>query len=162
MNDLQTNVVVRFMLMRDLDDILYIENNSFEYPWTKKELISVLGKHKSFGFIIEHDGAVAGYVLAEHNKHHIEILNIATHNDYRRNGVATKLIDALKIHLAPGQSRYIYCYVNECNLQAQLFLRANGFIASKIIHDKYSEYDRDAYYMRYPPVIPVRTSRELV
>jgi ribosomal-protein-alanine N-acetyltransferase len=92
------------------------------------------------------EGRVVGFLLYQNHRGSIEILNVAVHDNVRRRGVATQLIDRLKAKLGPKRDR-ITLEISEQNLEGQLFFKANGFLATKVIRCHGGQPDRFA--MRY-------------
>jgi len=67
---------IRWMIRRDYDEVLAIENALFEFPWTEKEFVDELRKRNSIGMVAD-DGDVLGYVVYRLASREIEIVNLA-------------------------------------------------------------------------------------
>ena len=137
---------VRWMIRRDLPLVITIENECFDYAWEEEDFISVLRQSNCIGMVVEEDDVVMGYMVYELSKKHIELLNLGVHPDVQNRGYGTALIDRLKDKIDEQRRHTLLLNVRETNLQAQLFLRNRGFVASKIRRG-YFDNGEDAYAM---------------
>ena len=132
---------VRFGDERDLPEVLQIERDSFEEPWDEKKLRKYLRKRSSVFRVVELNGVLAGYALyAVQPEGFIEISSLAVAEDSRRQGCGTILLDFLKGYHIP-----IAFDVHESNLPGQLFFRACGCRATKVIDNFY--HDGETAYL---------------
>jgi ribosomal protein S18 acetylase RimI-like enzyme len=153
----QFHISVRFMLKRDMPFVLSIERDNLSgHLWSEHDFMKVLQKQHRIGFVVERGNLIVAYAIIRYTKRNMELLNISVDKDYRRIGIATAIIKKLKERLLKDRRLYINIHVDETNLPMQLFLRSMGFIATKVIHNYYT--DRDAYFMRFPKVAPIITS----
>lgn len=137
---------MRPAVTQDLQEILLVERNSFEHPWTIQEFNS-----QEQCFVATNGTAVAGYMAIGSTKHGYQIKSIAVHPQYRRLYVGTSLIEYAKQNMV-NRSR-LSSVVRESNLGAQLFLKNNNFRATKILHGYYELTDESAYVMIYKNVL---------
>jgi len=138
---------IRWMIRRDYDEVLAIENALFEFPWTEKEFVDELRKRNSIGMVAD-DGDVLGYVVYRLASREIEIVNLAVHPERQRQGVGTALVDRLKQKLSPERRVRLIADVRETNLQAQLFFRELGFRALMVKRQRFDNQE-DAYHFQY-------------
>ena len=68
-------VHIRWMIRRDMPEVLDIENRSFEFPWSEEEFIRCLRQRNCIGMVAEHEQHVVGFMIYElhKNRHHIGI-----------------------------------------------------------------------------------------
>lgn len=142
-------VHIRWMLRRDIPEVLNIEKECFEFPWSEDDFIRCLRQRNCIGMVAEHDEKVVGFMIYELPKTKIHLLNIATAVQYRRQGVATQMAAKLVSKLANQRRNKIVLEVRETNLNAQLFLRDVGFKAVSVLKNFYEESHEDAYSMQY-------------
>ncbi len=142
-------VDVRWMIRRDLPDVLQVEQQSFEYAWTEEDFLRCLLHRNCIGMVAERGGKIAGFMMYELHNHKLHLLNFAVHPAFRRKGVATQMIETLKRKLASHRRTRISLEVRETNLQAQLFFRSQYFTARRVLPSYYEENDEDAYTMEY-------------
>ncbi|MFZ5833598.1 MAG: GNAT family N-acetyltransferase [Planctomycetota bacterium] len=139
----------RWLLRRDLDAVLAIEREAFEFPWSRDDFIRALGERATLGAVCEDSvGRVCGYAMYRLRPRSIELLNLAVAPRERRTGVGRVIVGRLvEKGLALGRRRWLVVMVRERNLPAQLFFRACGL---RCVHVRrgpgvYRETDEDGY-----------------
>jgi ribosomal-protein-alanine N-acetyltransferase len=159
---------IRWMIRRDMSEVLSIENSGFEFPWSEDDFIRCLRQRNCIGMVAEHDERVVGFMIYELHKTRLHILNFATAKDLRRRGVAGQMVEKLVGKLSSQRRTRILLEVRETNLDAQLFFRGQGFRAVTVLRDFYDDTTEDAYLMqfRYRPaptevVIPINRITKL-
>ncbi len=152
-NKQQLDVHIRWMIRRDMSDVLDIENRSFEFPWSEEDFIRCLRQRNCIGMVAEHDEQVVGFMIYELHKTRLHILNFSVHEDFRRRGVGYEMVSKLISKLSHQRRNRILLEVRETNLGAQLFFRRAGFNAVSVLRDFYDDTTEDAYLMqfRYEP-----------
>jgi len=142
------SINIRFMVGYDLNKIIAIESDSFEYPWLRSDFDLKLSEDGVLCYVIEHQNSVVAYAIVKYYDNYIELCNLAVDSNYRRQKIASFIINILKIKLLMNKMISIRAHVSECNLQAQLFLANNNFIAKRVIHNYYTQ-GYDSYYMQF-------------
>jgi ribosomal-protein-alanine N-acetyltransferase len=145
----QLRVHIRWMIRRDMPEVLEIERKAFEFPWFEEEFIRCLRQRNCIGMVAEHAERVVGFMIYELHKTRLHILNFAVAADVRRRGVGRQMIDKLIGKLSSQRRTRISLEVRETNLSAQVFFRASGFRATSVLHDFYDDSTEDAYLMQY-------------
>ncbi len=143
-----TSVTTSWVAREDRAEIMRIENASFDSPWTRKELDSVLSQANTSAFIAKHDGRVVGYIIAERAQSHLHIMTIAVEPEFRGYGIGTQLVRRL-IELIGGKHTRVTLEVRETNVTAQQFFKALEFRCTKVLRDFYDDTTEDAYLMEY-------------
>jgi [ribosomal protein S18]-alanine N-acetyltransferase len=146
------NCHIRFMIRRDMPEVLDIETGSFEFPWSEEDFIRCLRQRNCIGMVAEYDERVAGFMIYELHKSRVHLLNLAVHPDFRRHGIGESMVQKLIGKLSHQRRNRILLEVRETNLSAQLFFRRAGFLAVSVLHDFYddTQYGKeDAYLMQY-------------
>ncbi|HLH05068.1 MAG TPA: GNAT family N-acetyltransferase [Bryobacteraceae bacterium] len=118
------NLLLRPATRDDLPALLAIEEQSFSRPrWRPADFL------KDRCTVAECDGQIAGFIVVRevfsgntHTRAEREILNVATHPDFRRAGIATRLLEN---ELASGAIYFLE--VRESNVPAQTLYRKLGF-----------------------------------
>ena len=146
-------VHIRWMIRRDMPEVLGIENQSFEFPWSEEDFIRCLRQRNCIGMVAEFDERVVGSMIYELHKTRLHILNFSVHEDYRRRAVGSAMIGKLISKLSYQRRSRIMLEIRETNLAAQLFFRDAGFRAVSVLRDFYDDTTEDAYLMqfRYQP-----------
>ena len=154
----QLNIHVRWMIRRDLDQVLKIEkeNGQLASPvgeWSEEDFIAILGQSKNIGLVAvdEKDHAyVRGFCVYNVQEDRFHIFNMAVEKKYENRGIGAQIIAKLKNKCSPSRRRMLEIDVRESNLDAQLFLRKQDFLAVEIIHKWYEQpIQEDAYRFRY-------------
>jgi ribosomal-protein-alanine N-acetyltransferase len=145
----QTRVHIRWMIRRDMPEVLAIEHASFEYPWCEEEFLRVLRQRNCIGMVAEYGERIVGFMIYELHRNKIQILDFATQAEFRRRGVGRQMVAKLVGKLSSQRRSRISLLVRETNLQAQLFFRVVGFRATEVVREHYPDTGEDAYGMQY-------------
>jgi ribosomal-protein-alanine N-acetyltransferase len=147
-------VDIRWMIRRDLDAVVEIEEQSFPEPWSEKEFIDQLRIRNNIGMVFTYQDVVAGYVVYGVHKTSLEILNLAVHPEYRRCSAATLLLEKLQYKVNGHYRRdHITALVRESNLPAQLLFAKNHFVCDEIVKSPYNDSDEDGYSFYYSGLV---------
>jgi ribosomal-protein-alanine N-acetyltransferase len=136
---------IRYMIRRDMTEVLGIEDDVFEFPWTGGDFARTLRDSPCIGQVSEHAGRVVGFMVFCLLKDRIHLLNFAVARDYWRCGVGTLMIEKLFGKLSTQRRKSIVCEVRERNLSGQLFFCAMGFESVAMLRRYYKDADEDAY-----------------
>lgn len=142
-------IQIRWLIRRDMPDVLSIERGSFEYAWTEEDFLCCLRQRNCIGMVAERDGHIVGFMIYELHKSRLRLLNFAIDPQARRQGIGAQMMLRLADKLSQQRRREIILEVRETNLAAQLFFRAVGFVALGVLRDRYDDTTEDAYLMRY-------------
>lgn len=140
---------IRWMIRRDIQDVLAIEQESFEFHWNEDDFLSCLRQRNCIGMIAETETRVVGFMVYELHKDRLHVLNFAVAADYRRLGVGGQMVDKLVNKLAQQRRQEIMLEVRESNLVAQKFFQQLGFKAVCVKRNRYEDSAEDAYVMQY-------------
>ncbi len=145
----EVRVHIRWMIRRDMPEVLDVESQNFEFPWLEEDFIRCLRQRNCIGMVAEHDDRVVGYMIYELHKTRIHVLNFAVADGYHRCGVGSQMVAKLIAKLSTQRRNRIILEVRETNLAAQLFFRENGFRAVSVLRSYYEDTPEDAYLMQY-------------
>ena len=140
---------VRWMIRRDMPDVLAIEREAFEFPWSEEDFTRSLRQRTCIGMVAEYADSVVAFMIYELHRTRLHVLNFAVMRSHRRLGIGTQMLRRLIAKLAPERRSRIVLEVRETNLPAQLFFRAAGFRAVTVLRDFYRDSDEDAYLMQF-------------
>jgi [ribosomal protein S18]-alanine N-acetyltransferase len=140
---------IRWLIRRDMDEVLAIERASFEFPWTEEEFLCCLRQRNCIGTVAELDHEIVGFMIYELHQSMLRILNFAVAPKMRRQGVGGQMVQRLVDKLSQQRRREIVLEVRETNLDAQLFFKNSEFKAVHVLRNHYDDTLEDAYYMRY-------------
>jgi len=145
----QLPVHIRWMIRRDMPEVLAIEEQCFEFPWYEDDFIRCLRQRNCIGMVAEASERVVGFMIYELHKNRLHILNFAVHEAYRRRGIGGQMSRKLIGKLSHERRSRILLEIRETNLPAQLFFRTLGFCAVSVLRDFYEDTTEDAYLMQY-------------
>lgn len=147
-NKTRIPVHIRWMIRRDTPEVLDIEEAGFgDHGWSEEELVDALRQRNVIGMVAEHRELVVGFMVYEIHANRLRVLNFAVHPHYRRGRVGEQMLEKLKSKLTPMRRNKITVAVRETNLEGQLFFRAMGFRAIKVIRAFFGA--DDAYVMQH-------------
>jgi len=138
---------IRWMIRRDMPEVLAIEDESFEFPWPERDFVRCLRHRNCIGMVAEHENRVVGFMIYELHAARIHVLNFGVAPDYRRRGVGSQMVAKLVAKLSSQRRSRIVLEVRERNLGGQLFFRTQGFRAVSVLRDYYVETSEDAYVL---------------
>ena len=142
------NLVIRWLIRRDMPEVLDIEMSAFDYCWSEEDFLCCLRQRECIGMVAydtKGDQKILGFMIYELHKAKLHILNFAVHPDYRRQGVGTAMVDRLKDKLSQQRRKQIALEVRETNLPAQKFFSTMGFRCIGVARQFYGATDEDAY-----------------
>jgi [ribosomal protein S18]-alanine N-acetyltransferase len=145
----QLRVHIRWMIRRDMPEVLQIEQDSFDYSWTEEDFLRCLRQRNCIGMVAEHGEKVVGFMIYELHKNKLHILNFAVCPAFRRIGIGGQMISKLVGKLSSHRRTKITLAVRETNLNAQVFFRTQEFKALKVLRNYYEDSGEDAYLMQF-------------
>ncbi|MDG1872676.1 MAG: ribosomal protein S18-alanine N-acetyltransferase [Mariniblastus sp.] len=147
--EIDINVHIRWMIRRDMPEVLKIEKSSFEFPWSEEDFIRCLRQRNCIGMVAEYDERVVGFMIYELHKDQLHVLNFSVRPDVRRRGIGMQMVNKLIGKLSQQRRNRIVLEIRETNLAAQMFFKNLGFMAVSVLRDYYDDTVEDAYVMQY-------------
>ena len=137
------------MCLRDLQEVLKIENECFENPWSKTYYMLSLKRPRSYEYfyVARRESTVVGYIVFSILHEDAHILNLAVPVAYRRQGIAKYLLASALEMIQAQNGREVFLEVAVSNLPAQYLYRQFGFRICGIRKNYYGRY-KDAYVFR--------------
>jgi ribosomal-protein-alanine N-acetyltransferase len=145
----QIKVHIRWMIRRDMQEVLQAEQQCFAQSWTEEDFLRCLRQRNCIGMVAEAGDKVIGFMIYELHKNKLHILNFAVHPDYQRSGVGLQMAVKLIGKLSSHRRTRITLEVRETNLSGQVFFRNQGFKAIRVLRSFYDDSNEDAYLMQY-------------
>ncbi len=142
-------VHIRWMIRRDMAEVLDIERESFEFPWYEEDFIRCLRQRNCIGMVAEHGERVVGFMIYELHKSRLHILNFAVAHAFRGRDVGRQMAEKLISKLSSQRRTQITLEVRETNLPAQMFFKQLGFRATSVLRSYYEDSPEDAYLMQF-------------
>ena len=163
---------LRRMIPRDLPLVLQLAKNLSAGSWALKHFLKVFQSGDAAGWIAEREGCVVGFLIytvsaqplsADREDSSlgsrslagpksalitkplcVNLLNLVVAPEWRRQGIGRSMLEILDQGLW-RTARSIHILVPESNLPLQLFLRAVGFKATRVVRECFD--NEDAYLM---------------
>ena len=104
-----------------------LEKLCFADPWSEMSIASELQSIWSYWVVAVNDDQVVGYIGSQSSIDETDIMNVAVHPDWRRRGIAEKLIDALIEELKKRGSHALLLEVRASNAPAIALYEKLGF-----------------------------------
>jgi [ribosomal protein S18]-alanine N-acetyltransferase len=145
----QVRVHIRWMIRRDMPEVLQIEQQSFEFAWTEEDFLRCLRQRNCIGMVAEQGEKVVGFMIYELHKAKLHILNFAVHSSHRRVAVGSQMVQKLISKLSSHRRTRITLEIRETNLGAQLFFSKQSFKAVRVLRSYYEDSGEDAFLMQY-------------
>lgn len=143
-------VQLRWLIRRDMPEVLRIEQGSFEFPWTDEDFLCCLRQRNGIGMVAEHDHKIVGFMIYDElHKSRLHILKFAVAPEARRQSVGSQMVTRLVEKLSAKRRNEITLEVRERNLDAQLFFKREAFRAINVLRKHYDDTGEDAYTMRF-------------
>ncbi|WP_270567614.1 ribosomal protein S18-alanine N-acetyltransferase [Clostridium beijerinckii] len=131
------NITIDLMKEEDIDEILDISSLSFSICWSKSSYMQELTNPVAKYFVAKVDNKVIGFAGTWIVLDEAHITNIAIHPNYRKQGIASKLLEEL----------LYYCKSQGCIAYTLEVRKSN--VAAKALYEKYNfkqEGIRKGYY----------------
>jgi len=89
----ENDYIFRLITETDLDAVLAIERSCYPHPWSLRQFLQELENPVASILVCETENKVVGYVCYWLILGEMQILNVATSPQLRRNGIAARLLE---------------------------------------------------------------------
>ena len=142
-------MILREMLVEDLDQVMEIERALFSVPWTKEGFLTFLLKENAMFLVVEERGQILAYcgllmVLDEG-----DITNVAVRQQRQGEGIGTFLMESLIRLAAERGIAAIHLEVRVGNARAIRLYERTGFVRDGLRKRYYTDPEEDALLMTY-------------
>ena len=143
------NLMFKPMRLSDLPQVLEIENECFEDPWSATYFTLSLKRPKSYEYlyVARCENTIMGYIVFAILYEEAHILNIAVPSVYQRQGIGKYLLASALDIIREQDARETFLEVAVSNLPAQYLYRQFGFRICGIRKHYYGRH-KDAYLFR--------------
>ena len=118
---------IRRLTPADAEIISAIEEEIFPDPWKTSDIRSLISTEGAMCYTALSEGRIAAYIIGRVIAPEGEIYRIATRPEYRRRGIATRLIERLLREETPLGLESLFLEVRESNLPAVSLYTSLGF-----------------------------------
>ena len=139
--------VIRDMLVTDVEVVSAIERRTFTLPWSTAIISGQLARDTGIALVCEVGGRIAAYLIADMFVDVWHLMNVAVDGPYRRQHVASELIEAYFAITEMHGHRGHTLEVRVSNLSAIQLYRSFGFVATGVRPGYYSDDREDALIM---------------
>ncbi|MCI0556619.1 MAG: ribosomal protein S18-alanine N-acetyltransferase [Anaerolineae bacterium] len=142
------NIIIRKMTMDDIEQVIAIDRVSFSLPWPERSFrFELTDNPASRCWVAEVDGKLVGLIVAWLIVDEVHVATLATHPDFRRQGIAKKLLSHALRDLSNEGAQSSFLEVRASNVAAQEMYRKFGYEESGVRPRYYKDNDEDALLM---------------
>jgi ribosomal-protein-alanine N-acetyltransferase len=143
------NPVIRKMNINDIPVVVELDKISFSLPWPERSFrFELTDNPASRCWVAEIDGRIVGMIVVWLLMGEAHVATLATHPNYRRQGIAKKLLAHALQRLTGEGAQSSFLEVRAGNIAAQEMYRKFGYKESGRRRHYYRDNDEDAILMR--------------
>ena len=143
-------IEVRRLTYADLPHVVAIERRAFPAPWSLAMFVLELSKPSGICLAADDSGEVVGYLICSRYDTVWHVMNVSTHPERRRLGIATAMLEALLARIGdPGAQ--LTLEVRRSNAAAIALYEGLGFRAAGVRRRYYQDNGEDALVMWRTP-----------
>ncbi len=128
--------------------IAQLEKICFSDPWSENSISSELANDLALWLVALEGETVAGYIGSQTVMGETDMMNVAVHPDFRRQGIGEALVMALVEHLKAAGSHSLTLEVRASNEPARMLYEKLGFTQAGKRPNYYRNPKEDAYILR--------------
>ena len=141
-------MIITKMTQSHVQQIAELEKICFNDPWSVNSIASELENRLSLWLVAVDTDKVIGYVGSQTVLGETDMMNIAIHPDYRKQGIATELIVSLIQALTDRSSHSLMLEVRSSNDPAKTLYAKLGFEVVGVRKNYYRNPREDALILR--------------
>ena len=141
-------VLIRKMTLEDVPAVVDLDQKSFSLPWPERSFrFELTDNPASRCWVAELEGKIVGMVVVWLIVNEAHVATLATHPDFRRQGIATRLLSYALRQLIEEGARSSFLEVRASNLAAQAMYRKFGYEETGRRQRYYRDNGEDAILM---------------
>ena len=141
-------MILETMNAAHVAQIAALEKIFFSDPWSERSIASELDNKLAFWLVATEGETVAGYIGSQTVMEETDMMNVAVHPDYRRQGIAEALVSGLVEHLKAMGSHCLTLEVRASNAPAIALYEKLGFAEIGRRKNYYRNPREDALILR--------------
>jgi ribosomal-protein-alanine N-acetyltransferase len=143
------NPVIRKMTIDDIPVVVELDKMSFSLPWPERSFrFELTDNPASRCWVAEIDGRIVGMIVVWLLMGEAHVATLAAHPNYRRQGIAKKLLAHTLQYLTGEGAQSSFLEVRAGNVAAQEMYRKFGYKESGRRRHYYKDNDEDAILMK--------------
>jgi ribosomal-protein-alanine N-acetyltransferase len=141
-------LLIRKMILEDVPSVIELDQKSFSLPWPERSFrFELTVNPASRCWVAELEGKIVGMIVVWLVVDEAHVATIATHPDFRRKGIGTKLLSHALRQMIDEGARSSFLEVREQNVGAQEMYRKFGYEVSGRRPRYYRDNNEDAILM---------------
>ena len=136
------------MKAEHVPQVAQLEKICFSDPWSEMSIAHELESLWSYWLVAVDGDTVAGYIGSQSSIDEADIMNVAVHPDYRRQGIAENLINTLVAELKKRGCHALLLEVRASNTPAITLYEKLGFAQVGCRKNYYRNPKEDALILR--------------
>lgn len=116
-----TQIQIRWLIRRDMPEVLDIEQACFKIPWEEADFLHNLRQRNCIGMVAERDHAIVGFMIYELRKSKLGIINFAVRPDVQKLGIGRAMLQRLHDKLVQQKRNKIVVLLPESHRGASRF-----------------------------------------
>ena len=137
-------VTIEKMKKEFIDQVYEIDKESVPIPWSKNSIEEEMNNMLAYFIVAKDDEKVVGFAMCWFIMDECHIGNIAVTPSYRKQGVASLLLDELLSKCKEHGTTYILLEVRASNIPAQNLYKKYGF-EEVVVRKKYYKNPDNTY-----------------
>lgn len=142
-------MILREMMVDDLDAVMEIENELFHMPWTKEGYFTFLTRPDAMFLVVEEKGRLLGYCGLLMVLDEADVTNVAVRKDRQREGIGHFLVESMMRLAADQGIEIIHLEVRAGNKTAIRLYERLGFERDGLRKNYYTDPTEDAILMSW-------------
>lgn len=139
--------MIRTMEKNDVEKVHKIVVMSFTDPWSEEIIRACVESVSDYCIVDEDKGRITGFGVLSKSIDTADILDIAVDSDYRRQGIAGRILDELINHGRKYDIRGYALEVRPSNIPAIKLYESKGFVKESVRKNYYKNPTEDANIM---------------
>lgn len=136
---------IRVAATADLSMVHRIEVGSYPDPWPRSIFFLMRGRAPDLFLVAEVEDTIVGYTIGEvewrSGSKVGHVMNVAVSENWRRKGLALRLLDELENRFRIRGAEVVYLEVRASNTSAQRLYRKRGYIETGSLLEYYQDED---------------------
>ena len=141
-------MILETMNAAHVAQIARLEKICFSDPWSERSIASELDNKLAFWLVATEGETVAGYIGSQTVMDETDMMNVAVHPDFRRQGIAEALVNGLVKQLKDMGSHCLTLEVRASNVPAISLYEKLGFTEIGRRKNYYRNPREDALILR--------------